>query len=56
MSRFHLGISHLLNFERALAALASDDLFSSHASLAALTRTDDQLHELGVIDVLVAHE
>ena len=36
VSRFRLGVSHLLDFEHALAALALDDLFSSHASLAAL--------------------
>jgi len=36
VSRFRLSVSHLLDFEHALAALALDDLFSSHASLAAL--------------------
>ena len=56
VSHFCLGVSHLLHFKNALAALAANDLFCSHAGLATLPRTDDELHEFRMVDILIIHE
>src|SRR5690348_12271595 len=48
---FLLAICHLFDFNRALALLAFDNLFSRLDRLTFLAGADDQLHELGVIDI-----
>ena len=53
MSLLGLTVSHLFNFNAALARLAFDDLFRGNARLAHLGIPDDQLHELHVIGTVI---